>query len=95
MNTYSHIQQDQITAAFEERKVTWQPGGSLSVFDVLKRLVLTHWNQYRLNEKIRAERLQLDSLTDEQLADIGITRIAAMQESRRPWGDVPVNRQFP
>ncbi|NML73391.1 DUF1127 domain-containing protein [Rhizobium sp. S-51] len=33
----------------------------------------------------RAGRLALSELTDEQLRDIGITRVAAEQEARKSW----------
>ncbi len=43
--------------------------------------------------RVRAERRQLAGLSDEALADIGITRTAAMREAERPLMDVPAHRK--
>lgn len=43
--------------------------------------------------RVRAERRQLAGLSDEALADIGITRAEAMMEASRPLMDVPAHRK--
>lgn len=43
--------------------------------------------------RIRRERQQLASLTDEQLADIGVGRTAARAEANRELFDLPAHRK--
>lgn len=43
--------------------------------------------------RIQAERRQLAGLSDEALADIGITRGEAMREAGRPLMDIPAHRK--
>ena len=51
------------------------------------------FRQFRLNAQVQAERKDLLRLDGHLLKDIGISRDDADRESRRSFGDIPVNRQ--
>lgn len=54
----------------------------------------SHWNRYvYVIAKIRHEREQLGQLSDRELLDIGVDKIAAHNESVRELLDIPENRR--
>jgi len=54
---------------------------------------IRHWlDLQHLRAQVRRERRALSQLPDSLLADMGIDRAEALQESRRPWRDVPQQR---
>ena len=46
-----------------------------------------------LAQRVYRERRELVGLSDEQLKDIGLTRIEADREANRHWSDLPRSRQ--
>ncbi|MEM9278806.1 MAG: DUF1127 domain-containing protein [Pseudomonadota bacterium] len=54
---------------------------------------LKHSNELgKLKSQIRRERNELKTLTDRELADIGITRDDALKEANRGYDDIPAHR---
>ena len=54
---------------------------------------LKHANELgKLKAQIRRERDELKTLTDSELADVGITRHAALKEAGRSYDDIPRHR---
>jgi uncharacterized protein YjiS (DUF1127 family) len=51
------------------------------------------WRFFLLKLSVRQERLDLARLSDDALADIGITREAAEREASREFDDVPKHRK--
>lgn len=51
------------------------------------------WRFFLLKLRIRHEREDLSRLSDEALADIGVTREAANVEAEREFDDVPQHRK--
>ena len=58
---------------------------------LLKRMVAQWLQDQRLRSSIRRERMDLESMSDEMLQDIGIERFAANRESARR--DLPAIRK--
>jgi len=69
-------------------------GGQLIPVWERKRGVLTHpFKVLLLAFQIRRERRQLLGLTDQALADVGLTRAAATIEAARDFFDIPEGRK--
>ena len=53
--------------------------------------VASLFNRLAQMNRVRKQRAALDSLPDDRLADLGVTRGQAHREARRPIWDVPVH----
>lgn len=51
------------------------------------------WRFFLLKLQVRSERAQLSGLSDDALADIGVSRDAANTEAAREFDDVPKHRK--
>lgn len=51
------------------------------------------WRFFLLKVRVRRERENLSHLSDEALADIGVTRDAATVEAEREFDDIPQHRK--
>ena len=94
MNIYSQIEHVCMAKAVPQSRLVWL-SDALSDSLLFGKTVLSRcWNAYKLHKQICCERAQLNALTDQQLADIGVTREQALLESNKHWTDLPDNRSY-
>lgn len=64
----------------------------LSIKQRLAVRLACHWQLFKLRQAIKRERQLLRSLDERALKDIGISRVDALIEARRPGRDIPAYR---
>lgn len=94
MNIYSQMEHVSMAKAVPQSRFVWLSDALRDSLLYGKTALSRSWNAYKLHKQILCERAQLSALTDQQLADIGVTREQALLESNKHWTDVPVNRSY-